>query len=288
MDNLKYAKFEKISLKNHPTLKEAWVQKIIANDPSILGLGDLILRDKERIQPKAGRLDLLLEETDEARRYEVEIQLGSTDETHLVRTIEYWDIERRRFPQYDHTAVIVAEDITSRFLNVISLFNGFIPIVALQMSTLKHEDSVSLVFTKIIDQMALGTEEEDTPEPTDRAYWEKRGSKISVRMLDGIFLKMKEFATNISLKYNKYYVGISLDGSANNFVNFKLRKKYLLLAIRMDKEDEMAQKLKDEGLDVHDYTRWGKYRLRINEDELETSGELLLDAIQQAYKRAVS
>jgi predicted transport protein len=288
VDNLKYAQFEKISLKNHPTLKEAWVQKIIAKNPSILGLGDLILRDKERIQPKAGRLDLLLEETDEDRRYEVEIQLGSTDETHLVRTIEYWDIERRRFPQYDHTAVIVAEDITSRFLNVISLFNGFIPIVALQMSALKHEDSVSLVFTKIIDQMALGTEEEDTPEPTDRAYWEKRGSKISVRMLDGIFLKMKEFATNISLKYNKYYVGISLDGSANNFVNFKLRKKYLLLEIRMDKEDEMAQKLKDEGLDVHDYTRWGKYRLRINEDELETSGELLLDAIQQAYKRAVS
>ena len=288
MNNLKYAQFEKISLKNHPTLKEAWVQKIIAKNPSILGLGDLILRDKERIQPKAGRLDLLLEETDEDRRYEVEVQLGSTDETHLVRTIEYWDIERRRFPQYDHTAVIIAEDITSRFLNVISLFNGFIPIVALQTSALKHEDSVSLVFTKIIDQMALGTEEEDTPEPTDRAYWEKRGSKISVRMLDGIFLKMKEFATNISLKYNKYYVGISLDGSANNFVNFKLRKKYLLLEIRMDKEDEMAQKLKDEGLDVHDYTRWGKYRLRINEDELETSGELLLDAIQQAYKRAVS
>jgi hypothetical protein len=156
------------------------------------------------------------------------------------------------------------------------------------MRALKHDDNVSLVFTKIIDQMALGTEEEDTPEPTDRAYWERRGSNISVRMLDGIFLKMKEFATNISLKYNKYYVGISLDGSANNFVNFKLRKMYLLLDIRMDKEDEMAQKLKDEGLDVHDYTRWGTYRLRINEDELETSGELLLDAIQQAYKRAVS
>ncbi len=33
---------------------------------------------------------------------------------------------------YDHTAVIVAEDITSRFLNVISLFNGTIPIIAIQ------------------------------------------------------------------------------------------------------------------------------------------------------------
>ena len=49
-------------------------------------------------------------------------QLGKTDESHIIRTIEYWDIERKRYPQYDHTAVIVAEEITSRFLNVIGLF----------------------------------------------------------------------------------------------------------------------------------------------------------------------
>jgi len=42
------------------------------------------------------------------RRYEVEIQLGATDESHIIRTIEYWDIERKRYPQYEHTAVIVA------------------------------------------------------------------------------------------------------------------------------------------------------------------------------------
>jgi hypothetical protein len=28
----------------------------------VLGLGDLILRDQERIQPRAGRLDLLLQD----------------------------------------------------------------------------------------------------------------------------------------------------------------------------------------------------------------------------------
>ena len=44
-------------------------------------------------------------------RYEVEIQLGATDESHLIRTIEYWDIERRCYPQYEHVAVIAAEDV---------------------------------------------------------------------------------------------------------------------------------------------------------------------------------
>ena len=122
-----YVKPERFWLRNHPELTEKWVQGLIAADPSIVGLGDLILRDQERIQPRAGRLDLLLQDMDTKRRYEVELQLGATDETHIIRTIEYWDIERRRYPQYDHCAVLIAEDITSRFLNVISLFNPHYP-----------------------------------------------------------------------------------------------------------------------------------------------------------------
>jgi hypothetical protein len=125
--SMTYVKHETISLRLHPELNEKWVQDLISNDPSILGLGDLVLRDKERMQPRAGRLDLLLQDSESNRRYEIEIQLGATDETHIIRTIEYWDIERKRYPQYDHCAVLVAEDITSRFLNVISLFNGTIP-----------------------------------------------------------------------------------------------------------------------------------------------------------------
>lgn len=105
---VKYEKLTKLSIRSHPELSERWVQERIADDPSILGLGDVILKDKERIQPSAGRLDLLLQEADGDQRFEVEIQLGRTDESHIIRTIEYWDVERKRYPQYDHVAVIVA------------------------------------------------------------------------------------------------------------------------------------------------------------------------------------
>lgn len=132
----KYLKPDRVQLKNHPEFNEKWVQKLIADDPSILGLGDLVLRDVERMQPRAGRLDLLLQDPDTQRRYEVELQLGPTDESHIIRTIEYWDIEKKRYPQYDHCAVLIAEDITSRFLNVISLFNGTMPLIAIQMQAL--------------------------------------------------------------------------------------------------------------------------------------------------------
>jgi hypothetical protein len=68
---LKYVKHQKLVLKTHPELNEKWVQERIAEDPSILGLGELILKDKERNQPGAGRLDLLFQDPESNLRYEV-------------------------------------------------------------------------------------------------------------------------------------------------------------------------------------------------------------------------
>ncbi len=118
---MKYEKASRFSLKAHADYNEKWLQEKITEDVELLGLGDLDVKDVERRQPHAGRLDLLLFDPDTNTRYEVEIQLGATDESHIIRTLEYWDNERRRFPQYEHVAVIVAEEITGRFLNVINL-----------------------------------------------------------------------------------------------------------------------------------------------------------------------
>src|SRR3989441_8980621 len=208
---MKYEKLIKLSVRDHPELNERWVQERIAEDPSMLGLGDVILKDKERIQPRAGRLDLLLQEVEGSRRYEVEIQLGKTDESHIIRTIEYWDIERKRYPQYDHTAVIVAEDITSRFLNVISLFNGSIPLVAIQMSAIRLGDSVSLICSKVLDEMRLGLvdEDEEVQAVTDRSYWEVRASKHTLAMADEMLEVVRALDPDLELKYNKFYIGLA-------------------------------------------------------------------------------
>lgn len=50
-----YAKFETVPLKGHSEFNERWVQDRIAEDPAILGLGDVVLKDKERIQLPASR-----------------------------------------------------------------------------------------------------------------------------------------------------------------------------------------------------------------------------------------
>jgi hypothetical protein len=160
-----YAPHKRISLKGRPALTEKWVQQRIADSPSLLGLGeDVEVKDLERLQPKAGRLDMLLYDAATGTRYEVELQLGATDESHIIRTIEYWDLERKRYPQYEHVGVIVAEEINARFFNVIALFNGAIPLVAVQMQAIQVVDTMTLVFTTVLDRTVLAVEEGDEPD----------------------------------------------------------------------------------------------------------------------------
>lgn len=288
MANLNYVKPEKISIKDHSDFNERWIQGIIADDPAILGIGDLILKDQERIQPRAGRLDLLLQDADTNRRYEVEIQLGKTDESHIIRTIEYWDIERRRYPQYDHCAVIVAEDITSRFLSVISLFNGFIPLIAIQMNALKIGESISLVFTTVLDELPLGLidEDEESHEVTDRSYWEqKRGTKATVKMADELLEVIQTFAPEVGMKYNKFYIGMAKKGQPNNFVIFRPQKNGIRVEPRLDRSDEVEEMLVSAGLDLLDYDKkWRRYRIRLAKDDLKKHADLLTNLLQKAYE----
>src|SRR5262249_43509849 len=106
-------------------LDEKWLQDQIRT--SLLGLGELEIVSREHRQPVGGRIDFLMRNSDSGTYYEVELMLGALDESHIIRTIEYWDVERQRRPRSDHRAVIVAETITSRFFNVLRLLNRSVP-----------------------------------------------------------------------------------------------------------------------------------------------------------------
>jgi hypothetical protein len=281
-----YIKHTKIDLKSHPDFTEKWVQGIIAEDPSILGLGDLVLKDIEKIQPGAGRLDLLFQDSETNLRFEVEIQLGKTDESHIIRTIEYWDIERKRYPQYDHIAVLVAEDITSRFLNIISLFNGVIPLVAIQLNAITIGDQVTLVFTTVLDQRpGFALEEEEDQEATDRTYWEKRGSKSTVAMSDEVLTMLKGIDRGLELKYNKFYIGLAKDGKPFNFIVLRPKKNALRVEPRITRSEVIENNMDTAGLDVLEYSvRDKRYRIRLSKADLTKNADLLQSLFSQAYQ----
>ncbi len=216
---LTFTKPNRIALKSHPEFSEKWVQDRIIEDPSLLGLGELDLVTAEKIQPKAGRLDLLLHDEQLNRRYEIELMLGATDASHIVRCIEYWDIERRRYPAYEHVAVLVAEDITSRFLNVLSLLAGNIPFIALQLVALQVDDKIVVHFVQVLDHTSLRSD--DTYElgnssagvSTDRDYWEKRASTQTMQCCDSLLEIMQQITgRDYTLRYRKRIIDVTASG----------------------------------------------------------------------------
>jgi len=285
MSELEFTKFKQIDLKNHPIYNEKWVQKKISEDPSILGLGDFILLNEELIQPIGGRLDLLFYDSDNEQRYEVEIQLGRVDESHIIRTIEYWDIERKRYPQYDHIAVIVAEEITGRFLNVISLFNGHIPLIAIQMKALQCGQQITIDCTKILDRIELGGIEPPPP-PTDRSYWDKKASPATVAIADELLKLIHAFAPNFALNYNKYYIGLMENNRANNFAYFHPKKKFLRLSIKLQKSEQFESQLDEAGLEMSSYSKSGCYRIRLHKKDVEKNSDFLTEALRDSYNKA--
>ena len=279
----KLINMERISLKNSSLVKEDMIQEFIFNDPTVLGLGDVTPIQREKIQPAGGRLDMLLASDDKGTRYEVEIQLGATDPSHIIRTIEYWDTEKRRYPQYDHCAVIVAEEITGRFMNVIQLFNGAIPLIAIQVSAYKNGDDISLSFTKIIDRVSLANEDEEDYEPTDRSYWERRSTTSIMKNVDKIFAELGELTQGYELKYNKFYIGLSKEGIVKNFIMLRKKKSFLYFVIKGEENPEMIEKIENAGLDIKFDSRWKEYYIRINKlEEFIKNKEFMLEVVKSS------
>lgn len=255
---------EKIYLKNNPDIKEDHIQQFIFDNPQVLGLGDLTPIRREKTQPSGGRLDILMADDNETR-YEIEIQLGATDPSHIIRTIEYWDNEKKRYPQYDHCAVIVAEEITGRFMNVIQLFNGSIPLIALQMQATRIGDDIQLSFVKVLDRLTLGTDDEEENEPTDRNYWEKKSTVL--KYADHIFKDVSQYAPGFELKYNKFYIGLTKNGSTSNFISFRPKKKFIYLFTKCANAEKREEELDNSSLDWAYIPRNRAYRIKI--DKLE-------------------
>lgn len=249
---LTYVKHEPISLHKHEDFSEVWLHDRIAQDTGILGLGELDVIQREKVQFAGGRLDLLLANAEDGVRYEVEIMLGATDPSHIIRCIEYWDIERRRYPAYDHVAVLVAEDITTRFLNVMSLLAGSIPLIAIQLNALQVGNQIVLNFTKVLDQRQLREDDatEGDGQVVTRAEWEEKVGAGIMQICDQITKIANDSANQkLSLKYKKSHIGLCFDGQPANYIVFWPKRKFVAMRFQMSEIDVWRDKADKAKLD---------------------------------------
>lgn len=254
-------------------LDEYWLQDQIFENPVCLGLGELEAIAKERQQSSGGRLDILLKNPEDDTMYEVEVMLGETDETHIIRTIEYWDNEKRKWPQRQHFAVLVAEHINRRFFNVIHLLSHSIPVIAVQASMLEVNGKRSLFFTKVLDtfeEIDDGTSLDD--KNYNREYWTKR-AKWTLEAAESLLNITKSVFTDSVLNYVKYYVAITVAGYNYMWLHKRSQNKSLL-------GFRMVQSLQDEIaslLDAHNITyvrKPKKFLITVDKEMIEKNHEV--------------
>lgn len=196
---------------------EKWLQDYIWNNPSQLGLGDEVVgKYKERIQSTGSRLDMLLIDKDADTMYEVEIMLGKVDESHIIRTIEYWEYERAKWPNMKHIAVLIAEEINSRFYNVIRLISNSIPIIGIQVNLVSVNGNDGLLFNKIVDTS-------EGPSVDDH------GDTIQVTKEQ--FLKEYKFLWDSAMKVSEI--------AKENGIEFEPRHLANYVSIRMGEKDRL-------------------------------------------------
>jgi hypothetical protein len=265
-------------------LGEKWLQDQIRDDPRILGLGELEIVGREHRQPVGGRIDFLMRDAEDTY-YEVEVMLGSLDETHIIRTIEYWDVERQRRPTFDHRAVIVAEKITSRFFNVLRLLNRTVPMIAVQLSAFRiDENKIGLHPATVLDVVEEIADAEvfDQAEQTDRAYWEKKAEPTSLAVMDKLVSLLRNDNMNPRLTYNRYHIAVGTTGY--NFCWITPRKsQYCHVDIRVSGEerDLTLSSMQKSGIDASP-RRTKNITFGITSNELDEHSAIILDAFKRA------
>ena len=225
---------------------EYWLQDQIYQSPESLGLGALEALSKEKSQSGGGRLDLLLKDPDDDSMYEVEVMLGETDEKHIIRTIEYWDNEKRRWPQRQHFAVLVAESITRRFFNVIQLLGQSVPIIAIQANLIEANGSKILSFTKVLDVYEEPAEPgSDIDAPTTEDDWRKK-SPWTLETAKTLLDLVKPVWSEVNLHYTRNIVGLAVGRNSYFWLGKRSGNKSLLGFCIREEDMDQAEKLLDE------------------------------------------
>ena len=168
-------------------------------------------------------------------------------------------------------------------MNVISLFNGTIPLIAIQMSAYKNGNDVVLTFTKVLDRISLANEDEESYEVTDRKYWENKSTTKILKIVDSIFSDLNLPNNGYELKYNKFYIGLTKNGLVKNFIAFKPKKNFLYFVVKGNEDADKIQKIENAGFDVQYIPGWKEYDIRINSfDRFLKHKEMFLEIVKES------
>lgn len=173
--------------------------------------------------------------------------------------------------------------MTGRFLNVIGLFDNAIPFIAIQMTALALGDQITLQFTKVLDVIEPGDDDDEPDAPTvDRKYWVDRASEKSVALAEQCLPILREVRSGVAFKYNLHWVGLTVDGIVHNFVLFMPKKQFLTVQVQIEDRTGWKERLEENGIDVVSIIG-RRIRFRVNSQEVTDKRDLLKELFAASY-----
>lgn len=168
---------EILNLKKDAHFNESWLENTIFEHPEILRLGNIkIIARQKRQKDGIARVDLIAQ-SDSNEVFVIELMLGLPDSSHIVRTLEYWLREKRRYAtksEVDVKAVLVAEQICeSRYKDVVGFLCEKMPLIVKEVACVRIDQIVTLHCTTVFDSTDDAQEDPSQP-PVSKETWEQQ------------------------------------------------------------------------------------------------------------------
>jgi len=263
-------------------LDEYWLQDLIYETPSILGLGELIPVTKEKRQSSGGKLDILLKNPEDNSMYEIEVMLGETDPSHIIRTIEYWDIEKRRYPQRQHFPVLIAESFNKRYFNVIQILSLNIPMIAVQADLLEVGGQKIINFTKILDIYEEQAEDDET-NIVNETTW-SNNANWTLQTAKDLLSVINSSGQLLTLNFTQSYVAL-VTPKGNVYWLYKRAdpKSYLGFKERDEEKVEAIKNILDKSSIPFTYNKYKEFLIVIDRDFVKKHKDIILKVNNARY-----
>jgi hypothetical protein len=244
----KFVLGKRISLKNNPEYNETWVEGLIKQHPSLLGLSDKVEYLSSQItNSNGGRLDLILK--DDETIYSVELMLGALDETHIVRCLDYWlrNQTRPQFQENEHIPVLVAEHVlSSRFAEVAKMLSSRTNLIVIELAAIQVQEYLTIQCTTIFDE-APSIEDDVSPRPGGSF----KDLPSELRTIAEDVLELVRPVVNGPAQLNPRNddrIGIRVGNRVSNFIIFAPKNKFLRVDAKVSDPEAWATKLQAAGI----------------------------------------
>ena len=254
---------------------EYWLQDLIYENPSILGLGELIPVSKEKKQSTGGKLDILLKSPEDNSMYEIEVMLGETDPSHIIRTIEYWDLEKRRYPQRQHFPVLIAETFSRRYFNVIQILSLNVPMIAIQADLLEVSGQKIINFTKILDIYEEQAEDDET-NIVNETTWSSSAS-WTLQTAKELLSIINSTGQILKLNFTQSYVAL-INSKGNAYWLYKRAepKSYLGFKEKDDEKTDSIKNILDKSSVPFTYNKYQEFLIVVDKEFVKKNKEIFI------------